>query len=111
MAMVILGAGAIWITDDDNATVPTTSVQLDKQMAAIIWSVISDELPYLVIGKTSGLAAWKAVKEQFQRSTMAHCFKCCEDFHCIKHDPSKSIDIYIHAVKTPSAPHRLRLCC
>jgi hypothetical protein len=100
MAMVILGAGAIWITDDDDATVPTTSVLLDKQMAAIIWSVISEELQYLVLGKTSGLDAWKAVKERFQRSTLARRFKCREDFHHIEHDPSKSIDIYIHAIET-----------
>ena len=89
--------------DDDDAVIPTdspTSVQTDRQMAAIIWSVISDELQYLIVGKTSGLAAWKAVRECFQRSTMARRFKCRQDFYRVEHDPSKSIDIYIHAIES-----------
>jgi hypothetical protein len=31
---------------------------------------------------------------------MARRFKCREDFYHIQHDPSKSIDIYIHAIET-----------
>lgn len=99
MTMFFSGCGASYLLSTPlPATVPNDSEAVDKKMVFFIWSRLSEELRYLVEGKTSGLEAWEAVSSHFQRSTMPRRLQAREAFYRIEHDPSKPISIYIHAV-------------
>ena len=74
-------------------------VALDRRLVGLMYSRISPSYQFLVADKKSGLLAWKALKAQFERSTMARRIKARTEFDEVRHDPSQPIDIYIHVVE------------
>jgi gag-polypeptide of LTR copia-type len=99
MRMFFLAADVDWI-NNSATSVPSGSELMDKKMLSFIWSRISPEYQFLVEELDSGLAAWKALKDRFQKSTMARRIKARSDFHHVCHDPEKPIDIYLNSVET-----------
>jgi hypothetical protein len=100
MEMLFLGAGADYLLDPSpGATIPPSCVKLDKQLVFYIWARVDDELRYLVQdARSSALAVWLSLLSHFQRSTMPRRIAAREQLYSVVHDPSKSIDVFIHAV-------------
>lgn len=104
MKMFAMSASIDWLEDENGnspAAVPDDPVKiaLDKQLVGLFYGRISTEYRRLVTDKMSGLAAWKAIKAYFEKSTMARRIKARTEFDQVFHDPAESVDVYIHAVE------------
>ena len=100
MEMLFMGCGADYIIDATaSTTIPKDCVRLDKQLTFYIWTRVDDEFRYLVNGtKSSALLTWMTLLSHFQKSTMPRRVAAREQLYSVVHDPSKSIDIFIHSV-------------
>lgn len=97
MDRFLLGNSATWILEN-KAEVPTDKKDLDQQISVCIYTSISEEYQYLVEGLTSGLVAWKAVLQHFQKTSISRRLKARQEFYHVTHDPTRPIDVYIHAI-------------
>ena len=79
--------------------VPADKKDLDEVLVFYIWGSIAEEMRYLVDGKESGLEAWKAVLDHFQKSNYGGRLKARKEFYNVVHDPSKPISVYIYSVE------------
>lgn len=70
----------------------------DQTALPLIWSTMSKGLTHLVLGKTSGSEAWKALQTKYESSTWSRRVTLRTAFHRVKHDPSKPIDHYVQKV-------------
>ena len=101
MGIVFLGAGMSGIDDDE---VPTAEPELtkwkalDKQLTAYIYVRVAEEYRYLIKELKSARAAFKALKDFFERSTMGHRMNARQEFYSIIHDPSAPIQVYYQAL-------------
>lgn len=103
MKMFFRGAGATYLTAAILPTaVPTDKADLDSNIVFYIWASMADDMKYLVEGKESGLEAWKAVLEHFQKSGLGRRLTARQDLYSVVHDPSKPISAYIHSVEKAS---------
>lgn len=100
MEMLFLGSGADYLLDaKSNTTVPPDCTKIDKQLVFYIWARVDDEFRFLVQdARTSALQAWLALLGHFQRSTMPRRIAAREQLYSIQHDPTKSIDVFIHSL-------------
>lgn len=97
MEMFFRGAGASYLVEKKEK-VPDEKADLDGILVSYLWSSLGEEYHYLVEGKSSALEAWKLVHSHFNASTMPRRIKARHDFYHVEHDPSQSIDVYIHSV-------------
>jgi hypothetical protein len=100
MEILFLGAGADYlISPTDSTQVPTECSKLDKQLVFYLWSRVDDEFRYLIQdARSSALLAWKALLSHFQKSTMPRRIAARQQLYSIVHDPSRSMDTFIHSV-------------
>lgn len=96
MTMFFRSVGASWVVEKNEA--PADQVAMDGVLVAYVWSKVGEEYRYLVNDMTSAVAAWKSLHDYFNKSTMPRRIQARHDFYHVEHDPSQSIDIYIHAV-------------
>ena len=100
MKMFFRGAGAVYLTLEPLPdTVPVGKEDLDGSIVFYIWVSMAEEMKYLVDGKESGLEAWKAVLQHFQKSNLGCRLTARQDLYRVVHDPSKPISAYIHSVE------------
>ncbi|KAH0585208.1 hypothetical protein H2248_008458 [Termitomyces sp. 'cryptogamus'] len=90
-----MGVEADWVV---SGTVAEGDVKMDKALVAYVYASIELEQCYCIKGMKSAAAAWAALKQAYQKSTMGHCIHAHNNIDAIKHDTSHPIEIYIQAV-------------
>ncbi|KAJ7940103.1 hypothetical protein B0H13DRAFT_2300175 [Mycena leptocephala] len=86
------------------ATVPENKKELNGELVWAIYSHVSETFQPLIQDATSGLEAWRALKQRFEKSTMARRIKARSDFY---HAPSSYRHLYQQDYRWPQCFKRI----
>ncbi|GFT21238.1 retrovirus-related Pol polyprotein from transposon TNT 1-94 [Trichonephila clavipes] len=76
-------------------------LQLRKDRCyTLIYTNISSDLKNLITETTDGVAAWKILKDHFERVTRARVIQLLDQFFGTKYQPGEDVGIFISRVKT-----------
>lgn len=103
MIKFLNACGAQYVHDPLTAAVPKDKEVLDGEINWLIYGKVSEDWQYLVADVEHAWESWKALKGQFEKSTMGSRLKARSEFHNVVHDPSKPISHYVQSVMAARA--------
>lgn len=99
MEMFFRGVGAGYVVQKVQLDkVPDGKGELDEALCSYLFFSIAEEHRYILDDTISALEAWKKVLTHFNVSTMPRRIQARHHFYHVEHDPSKSIEVYIHSI-------------